>query len=158
MSSQNLINKKSQQGDPLYNNRQVAQLINRVMRSGKKNAAQKQVYNAFIKISQTGGDPQDIFQKALNNVSPKFEVRAKRVGGASYQVPTEVSGNRKISLAIRWIIKAASSKSNKEYHSFGDKLAAELIDAAKGEGEAVKKRETTHKMAEANRVFSHFRW
>lgn len=144
--------------DPLYNNQLVAQFINRVMKNGKKNTAQTLVYKAFANISKKSQDPLDVFQKALSNVSPKAEVRSKRVGGASYQVPTEISGRRKTSLAIRWLITAARKRSNKEYNTFVEKLEAELLAASKGEGEAVKKRETTHKMAEANRVFSHFRW
>lgn len=146
------------QGDPIYNNQLVAQFINRVMRSGKKSIAQKLIYDAFNQISEKGEDPLMVFQKAINNVSPKLEVRAKRVGGAAYQVPTEVRGTRKISLAIRWLIKAAQKRANKEYHTFSKKLAAELLDASHGEGEAIKKRDVTHKMAEANKVFAHFRW
>lgn len=146
------------QGDPVYNNQLVAQFINRVMKDGKKSTAQRLVYKAFEKISQNGEDALNVFQKAVNNVIPKQEVRARRIGGAAYQVPTEVRGNRRTSLAIRWLILAARKKPNKEYHTFSNKLAAELIDASRGEGEAIKKKETTHKMAEANKVFSHFRW
>lgn len=149
---------KITQTDPLYNNHLVAKFINRVMKSGKKTVAQKQVYGAFALISQKGEDPLVVFQKAINNVSPRVEVRSRRVGGANYQVPTEVRGNRKMSLAIRWIISSANKKANKEYHTFAQKLAHELLSAAKGEGESVKKKDTTHKMAEANKVFSHFRW
>jgi len=151
-------NKAIQFADPIYNNRLLGQFINRIMKSGKKSIAQSNVYNAFKIISEKGEDPMAIFQKAINNVSPKVEVKAKRVGGASYQVPSEVRGNRKMSLAIRWLILAANKRSNKEYHTFSKKLAAELLDASANLGEAVKKRDTTHKMAEANRVFSHFRW
>jgi len=158
MGELSLAKKKASQEDPLYHNRLVSQFINRVMKSGKKSVAQKLIYNAFSSLSQKGEDPVETFQKAINNVSPKLEVRARRVGGASYQVPAEVSGRRKTSLAIRWLVKAANNRSNKEYHTFAAKLAAELIDAAKGEGEAIKKKETTQKMAEANKVFSHFRW
>ncbi len=158
MKQLSLAKKKSRLEDPIYHNRLVTQFINRVMKNGKKTVAQKLVYEAFSSISKKGMDPLDIFQRALNNVIPKLEVRPRRIGGASYQVPVEVSSRRKTSLAIRWLIKAANSRSNKEYRTFSAKLAAELIDAAKGEGEAVKKKETTQRMAEANKVFSHFRW
>lgn len=144
--------------DPIYNNELVAKLVNKVMKSGKKSVAQKQVYQAFSQIQTKKEDALIVFQRAINNIAPKVEVRSKRVGGAAYQVPTEVRGNRKTSLAIRWLIQAAQSRSTKDYHSFAQKLAAEIIDASNNEGEAVKKRDTTHRMAEANRVFSHFRW
>lgn len=144
--------------DPIYNNRLVSQFINRVMKSGKKNLAQRLVYNAFSMIKDKGSDPLATFQRAINNASPRVEVRSRRVGGASYQVPAEVRGTRKVSLAIRWIISAANNRSNKEFNTFAEKLYIEIMDASKNEGEAVKRKETTHKMAEANRVFSHFRW
>ncbi|MBI2029327.1 30S ribosomal protein S7 [Candidatus Gottesmanbacteria bacterium] len=153
-----LAEKKMISGDPVYNSQTVARLINRVMRSGKKGAAYKAVYDAFSEIEKKGLNPIETFEKAINNVSPKVEVRSKRVGGAAYQVPSEVRGDRRTSLAIRWIIAATAKKSNKEYRHFSQKLAAELIDASNGSGEAVKKKDTTHKMAEANKVFSHFRW
>ncbi len=146
------------QPDPLYNNLLVAKFINKVMKNGKKTVAQKQVYEAFRLISEQKADPLVIFQKAIENVSPKLEVRSRRIGGANYQVPTEVKSSRRISLAMKWIIESARKKSNKEYHHFSQKLAKELMEAAEGQGEAVKKKETTHKMAEANKVFSHFRW
>ncbi len=144
--------------DPIYNNRLVSQFINRVMKSGKKSLAQRLVYNALSMIKDKGSDPLATFQRAINNTSPRVEVRSRRVGGASYQVPAEVRGTRKVSLAIRWIISAANSRSNKEFKTFAEKLFAEIMAASKNEGEAVKRKETTHKMAEANRVFSHFRW
>lgn len=144
--------------DPLYNNRLVAQFINRIVRSGKKTLAQRLVYKAFSIISQKGEDPLTVFQKAINNVSPRLEVQARRVGGAAYQVPTEVRGRRKTTLAIRWLVQSAQKRPDKELHTFAEKLAAELLDASKGIGGAVKKRETIHRMAEANRVFAHFRW
>ena len=144
--------------DPIYGNLLVTQLVNRIMKSGKKTVAQKLVYQAFTLVKEKGEDPLVVYQRAINNIAPKVEVRSKRVGGAAYQVPTEVRGNRKTSLAIRWLIQAAKARSNKDFHTFSLKLAAEILDAAKNEGEAVKKREITHRMAEANRVFSHFRW
>lgn len=150
--------KKLLREDPLYNTELISRFINRVMKSGKKSVAQKVVYGAFKQIEDKGENALDVFQRAINNVSPKIEVHSRRVGGASYQVPTEVRGNRRMSLAIRWLIQAATKRSNKEYHSFSEKLAVELLEASKGLGEAIKRKETTHKMAEANRVFSHFRW
>lgn len=144
--------------DKIYRNKLVAKVINRIMKDGKKDAAQKQVYNAFLIIEKKGQDPLSVFEKALQNVGPKVEVKARRVGGASYQVPTEVRGDRKVALAIRWVVKAAKDRPNKEYHSFAQKLAAEFTDASQNLGAAIKKRDTVLKMAEANRAFSHFRW
>lgn len=158
MKQLTLAKKKALREDPIYHSQLISQFINRVMKNGKKTVAQKLIYDTFASLSQKGMNAQDTFERALNNVSPKLEVRPRRVGGASYQVPAEVSGRRKTSLAIRWLIKAANNRSNKEYHTFAAKLAAELTDAAKGEGEAIKRKETTQKMAEANKVFSHFRW
>lgn len=145
--------------DPIYGSRLVSRFINKVMMDGKKSIAQKLIYEAldFIK-EQTKQDPIAVFEKAILNVSPKMEVRPRRVGGASYQVPVEVRGDRKEALAIRWILTGAKSKSNKEYRSFGKKLAAELLDAANGAGIAIKKRDDIQKTANANRAFSHFRW
>lgn len=128
------------------------------MRSGKKSVAQRQVYGALDKIKEKGEDPMKIFELAVQNVGPKREVRTRRVGGASYQVPIEVRGERRISLAIRWLVSYASKKSNKEFRTFADKLATELMDAAKNEGETIKKRDTVHRMADANKAFAHFRW
>lgn len=146
-------------GDPVYKNRVVAKLINRAMRDGKKSVAQKQVYRAFeIVKEKTGEDPIKIFAKALEAIKPSMEVRPRRVGGAAYQVPMPVRGPRRESLAIRWLIQAARARSNSEYKTFAEKLAGELIDAAKGEGMAVKKRIEMERVAEANRAFAHFRW
>lgn len=144
--------------DPLYQKELLAKFINTVMKEGKKTVAQTLVYNALKDIEKKGQKALDVFIKAIDNVSPRMEVRAKRVGGAAYQVPSEVRGNRKTSLAFRWIIESARKRSNKDFRTFALKLSAELLDASQGEGEAVKKRSTTHKMAEANKVFSHFRW
>lgn len=116
------------------------------------------VYTAFEKIKEKNLDPLDVFEKALQNVGPRFEVRPRRVGGASYQVPMEVRGERRISLAIRWLVSAANNRSSKEYHTFADKLAAELIDAFNNAGEAIKKRDLMQRNAEANRAFAHFKW
>jgi small subunit ribosomal protein S7 len=145
--------------DPVYGNRMLARLINRVMLHGKKTIAQGLVYNALDIIKSKGEeDPIKVFETAINNVGPKMEVRTRRVGGASYQVPTEVRGDRRVSLAIRWIVEFAKKRSNKEFHTYGEKLAMELIDASKNVGEAIKRRDTVHRMADANKAFAHFRW
>lgn len=137
----------------------LARLINRVMLHGKKTIAQGLVYNALDIIKSKGEeDPIKVFETAINNVGPKMEVRTRRVGGASYQVPTEVRGDRRVSLAIRWIVEFAKKRSNKEFHTYGEKLAMELIDASKNVGEAIKRRDTVHRMADANKAFAHFRW
>ncbi len=142
----------------MYGNRLVARLINRIMRSGKKRVAESVVYKSFDVIKEKGEDPVKIYELAVATVGPKMEVRPRRVGGASYQVPNEVRGDRRIALALRWIIAYATKRSNKEYHTFSEKLAAELLDGAKGVGEAIKKRDTVQRMAEANRAFAHFKW
>jgi len=145
--------------DPIYKNRVVAKLINRSMRDGKKSVAQKQVYGAFDIIKEkTNDDPIKLFSKALDNIRPSMEVRPRRVGGAAYQVPIPVRGPRRESLGIRWLIAAARARSNSEYHTFAEKLATEIMDAANREGGAVKKKTDMERMAEANRAFAHFRW
>lgn len=145
--------------DPIYNSRLVTRFINKVMSDGKRSIAQKLVYDALEEIREvTKQDPLAMFEKALQNVSPKMEVRPRRVGGASYQVPVEVRGDRREALAIRWILAGARSKSNKEFKTFSKKLATELMDAANNTGVAIKKRDDTQKVANANRAFSHFRW
>lgn len=145
--------------DPIYGSRLVGRFINKIMSDGKKSTAQGLVYEALEVIKETTKeDPLTVFEKAIQNVAPKMEVRPRRVGGASYQVPVEVRGDRKEALAIRWVLAGARSKPNKEYHTFGKKLAAELMDAANGTGIAIKKRDDTQKVANANRAFAHFRW
>lgn len=145
--------------DAIYNSRLVSKFINKLMVSGKKSVAEKIVYQALEEIKeQAKKEPMAVFETALQNVAPKMEVRPRRVGGASYQVPIEVRGDRKEALAIRWLIAGAKSKSNKEFHSFAKKLAAELLDASNNTGLAIKKKEDTQKSAAANRAFSHFRW
>ena len=129
-----------------------------MMKDGKKSVAEKAFYTSFELLKNKGTDPVVVFETAINNVGPKIEVKARRVGGASYQVPQEVRGDRKTSLAIRWILEAARSRSNKDYKTFAEKLAAEFMDASKNEGTAIKKRDTVIRMAEANRAFSHFRF
>lgn len=145
--------------DPIYSSKLISRIVNKLMISGKKSVAEKLVYQALEVIKEESKqEPLAILEKAIANVSPKMEVRPRRVGGASYQVPVEVRGDRKEALAIRWILAGAKSKSNKEFHSFDKKLAAELMDAANNTGLAIKKKEDTQKVANANRAFSHFRW
>ncbi len=145
--------------DPIYGSRLLTRFINRVMFDGKKTIAQNLVYKALNQIKEeTKEDPLTVFERAIRNISPKMEVRSRRVGGASYQVPVEVRGDRREALAIRWIIAAADSKPNKEFHSFDKKLAAELMDAANNGGGAAKKRDDIQKVAASNRAFAHFRW
>jgi len=129
------------------------------MKDGKKSVAQKQVYKAFeIVKGNSNEDPIKTFNQALDNIRPSMEVRPRRVGGAAYQVPMSVRGGRRDSLAIRWLISSARSRSNKDFRTFAEKLSAEILDAVKGEGAAVKKKQDVERMAEANRAFAHFRW
>jgi small subunit ribosomal protein S7 len=152
------VKKRKLEPDVLYNNVLVSKLINYIMLDGKKSIAQALVYQAFDLLKEKGEDPLKIFEKALQNVGPKVEVKARRVGGANYQVPVEVKHERRMTLALRWILEATRKRSNKEYHSFAAKLAAELTDASQNLGEAIRKRDVTLKQAEANRAFSFFRW
>ena len=152
------VQKRKIAPDTLYNSVLIAKLINYVMTDGKKTIAQKQVYDALALLAQKGDDALNLFDKAMQNVGPKVEVKAKRIGGANYQVPVEVKHERRTALALRWIIAAARKRSNKEYHSFSEKLSAELFDATQNLGEAVKKRDIMLRQAEANRAFGHFRW
>jgi small subunit ribosomal protein S7 len=144
------------QPDPVYNSELVAKFINNLMWDGKKSLAQKIFYRAMEIVGErTNENPLHVFQKAIENVKPSMEVRSRRIGGANYQVPVEVRPKRQISLAIKWIIDAARKRPGRRMY---EKLAAEIIDAYKGIGNAVKTKENVHKMAEANRVFAHFRW
>ncbi|MFH0937445.1 MAG: 30S ribosomal protein S7 [Candidatus Daviesbacteria bacterium] len=152
------VQKRVLEPDALYNSKLVTRFINRVMESGKKTIAQNLVYKAFSQIeNEAKKNPLTVFEAAVSNVSPRMEVRPRRIGGASYQIPIEVRGDRREALAIRWLINAARSRSNKEYHSFDKKLAVELIDASEGRGVAIKKKEDTLRAAEANKAFAHFR-
>ncbi len=146
--------------DPLYNNRTITKLVNRSMKDGKKSVALVQIYKALdiVKTKVKDKEPVDVFRQALENIKPLMEVRSRRVGGAAYQVPVPVKGQRKEALAIRWLVNFSRKKTNKQYHTFAEKLATEIVDAYNNEGEAVKKKETTHKMADANKAFAHFRW
>ena len=142
--------------DPIYNSKLVTRLINKIMKDGKKTKAERILYRAFdIVRERTGRDPMEVFDQALKNVMPVLEVRARRVGGANYQVPVEVRPERRVSLGLRWIVQYARLRGEK---TMEERLAAELIDAANNTGAAVKKREDTHKMAEANKAFAHYRW
>lgn len=152
------ITKRTTDPDQLYNNVLVAKFINRVMKDGKKTVAQKVVYGAFDLLKEKGLDPLETFDKVLTTVAPKVEIKARRIGGANYQVPVEVKGERKMAVAMRWILEAADARPNKEYHSMSEKLVAEFMDALKEQGEAIKKRDNTHRQAEANKAFAHFRW
>lgn len=149
---------RSVEADPVYKSKLVTKFVNRSMKDGKKEIAQRQLYAAFDLLKEKGNDPIKLFSEAMESVRPAMEVRPRRVGGAAYQVPMPVRGERKDSLAIRWLIAAARARSNSEYKSFAEKLAAEFMDAAKGEGGAIKKKDDMQKMAEANRAFAHFRW
>lgn len=152
-----VIKKRQIEEDPIYGNVLVARFINRLMRDGKKTVAQKVVYDAF-ELLKKEGDPVKIFEQAIDNVGPKQEVKARRIGGAAYQVPQEVRGARRTALAIRWILEVAAKRPTAEHKSFASKLAAELKDASQNLGEAIRKRDIAHRMAEANKAFSHFRW
>lgn len=142
--------------DLVYNDIMVAKFINQIMMNGKKTVAQKIVYGSFDLIKErTSQDPLDVFRTAIQNVSPVLEVKPKRVGGATYQVPMEVKGNRRLSLAMKWMITTSRAKKGK---AMKEKLADELIEASKNTGTSVRKKENVHKMAEANRAFAHFAW
>jgi small subunit ribosomal protein S7 len=142
--------------DPKYGDVLVAEFINNIMKQGKKHRARRILYDAFQLIEErTKNTGLDVFKKAMHNARPMLEVKARRVGGATYQVPTEVRGERSVALAIRWLIGYANDRKDR---SMAQKLAAELIAASQGEGNAIKKKEDTHKMAEANKAFAHFRW
>ena len=142
--------------DPIYNSKLVTRLINKIMIDGKKSKAQKILYTAFDIIRErTGKDPMEVFEQALKNVMPVLEVRARRLGGANYQVPVEVRPDRRVSLGLRWLVQYARLRGEK---TMEERLANEIMDAANNTGAAVKKREDTHKMAEANKAFAHYRW
>ena len=143
--------------DPKYGNEPLAKFINMIMESGKKSVAEKIVYGALDQISERskGEEVLDVFNKALDNIRPVVEVKSRRVGGATYQVPVEVRPNRRTALAMRWLVEAARKRGEK---SMGMRLAGEIMDAIEQRGSAVKKREETHRMAEANKAFSHYRW
>ena len=156
MARKGHIAKREVMPDPVYNSKVVTKLINKVMWDGKKTTAQKIVYGAFeIVAEKTGREALDAFQQGLENVTPALEVKARRVGGATYQVPMEIRADRKQSLAIRWLVEYARKRNE---HGMDAKLAGEIMDAINGQGGAFKKKEDTHKMAEANKAFAHYRW
>ena len=142
--------------DARYNNPTVQVLINKLMTRGKKSTSERVVYTAFDRIgSQTGRDPLDVFNQAVRNTTPVLEVKPRRVGGATYQVPVEIRPERRMALSMRWLLGSARSRGGR---SMAEKLASELLDAANNTGSAIKKRDDTHRMAEANRAFVHYRW
>jgi small subunit ribosomal protein S7 len=156
MSRRHRADKREIIPDPKFKNEVVTKFMNSVMSHGKKSAAEQIVYGAFDQMQKkVGGDPVKLFTDALDNVKPQLEVRSRRVGGATYQVPVEVRPERAQALAIRWIIQNARGRAEQ---TMTDRLSAELLDAANNRGASVKKREDTHKMAEANKAFSHYRW
>jgi small subunit ribosomal protein S7 len=156
MPRRRVVAKRQILPDPKYKDKLVAKFINKIMWEGKKSKAEAIVYRSFDAIEKkTKTDPLKVFRTALDNIKPVIETKSRRVGGATYQVPVEVRPDRKMSLAMRWLI--AYSRERKE-HSMEERIAAELIDAANNRGAAVKKREDTHKMAEANKAFAHYRW
>jgi small subunit ribosomal protein S7 len=156
MPRRGYVVKREIQPDPKYNNVMVAKFINKIMQRGKKSLAERVVYNAFDIIEgRMHKNPLPIFEQAIRNATPVLEVKPRRVGGATYQVPVEVRPDRRLSLAMRWLIQSARARSGK---SMAEKLANELMDAANNTGATIKKKEDTHKMAEANKAFAHYRW
>ncbi len=156
MSRRRVIGAREILPDPKYGNEMLAKFINMVMQSGKKSVAERIIYGALDQIADKNkGDPLEVLDKALDNVRPMVEVKSRRVGGATYQVPVEVRQIRRTTLAMRWVLDAARKRSEK---SMPLRLAGELLDASENRGSAVKKREDTHRMAEANKAFSHYRW
>jgi small subunit ribosomal protein S7 len=142
--------------DPKYNSKHVTQMIGRLMWDGKRSLAERIIYTAMDLIEQrTHRSPLDVFEQALRNATPVLEVKPRRVGGSTYQVPVEIRGDRRMALAMRWLIASARGRTGK---SMAEKLAAELMDAAAGQGQTIRKREETHKMAESNKAFAHYRW
>jgi small subunit ribosomal protein S7 len=156
MSRRHVADKRQILPDPKFHDKTLAKFINIIMRSGKKSVAEKIVYGALDEIGGKGNpEPLEVFNKAMENVRPLVEVKSRRVGGATYQIPVEVRSDRSLTLAMRWVVDASKKRGEK---NMGLRLAGELIDAADNRGSAIKKREDTHKMAEANKAFSHYRW
>ncbi len=156
MPRRRVVQKREIAPDPKFGDKLVAKFTNAVMRDGKKSVAERIVFGAFDIIEERyRQQPLEVFRKALDNVKPRVEVKSRRVGGATYQVPVEVRADRRMSLAMRWIVRAARSRGEK---AMTERLAAELVEASQGRGHAVKKREDVHKMAEANKAFAHYRW
>jgi small subunit ribosomal protein S7 len=156
MSRKGPVARRVPRPDVVYGSRLVSRLINQIMRRGKRSVAERVVYGAFDEVgSRSGSDPLEVFEQALRQVMPTLEVKPRRVGGATYQVPMEVRPTRKLALGLRWLVQNARARPGR---AMREKLAAELMDAASGQGASVKKREDTHRMAEANRAFAHYRW
>lgn len=156
MSRRRVVQKRQVPPDPKYNSRLVSMMVRRIMRHGKKSVAHNIVYDALATIEErTGSEPLELFEKAVRNATPLVEVKARRVGGATYQVPMEVRSERGTTLALRWLIHFARARSGR---SMSSRLASELMDAANETGSAVRKREETHRMAEANKAFAHYRY
>jgi small subunit ribosomal protein S7 len=156
MPRRRVVEKRKILPDPKFQDRTVAKFINNLMREGKKSTGERIIYGAFAVVeNRLKDDPLKVFKKALDNVKPVVEVKSRRVGGATYQVPVEVRQDRRTALAMRWLIEYATSRGEK---TMVEKLAGEILDAANNRGNAVKKREDTHKMAEANKAFAHYRW
>ncbi|MGI6225492.1 MAG: 30S ribosomal protein S7 [Peptococcales bacterium] len=156
MPRKGAVPKREVLADPIYNSKKVTKVINQVMLDGKKGTAERAVYGAFDIIREkTGKDPIEVFEEAMKNIMPVLEVKARRVGGANYQVPVEVRADRRQTLGIRWLVGYARKRGEK---TMDRKLAGEIMDAANNTGGSVKKREDTHKMAEANKAFAHYRW
>ena len=155
MSRKRKAPKRKNYPDPKYKSEIISKFINSIMYDGKRSTAEKILYSALEKMKAKNQDPLKVFNNAINNVKPNLEVRSRRVGGATYQVPVEVKSNRGQALALRWLIDATRKRKNK---TMSDKLYSEIIDASQNKGSAIKKREDTHKMAESNKAFAHFRW
>ena len=156
MSRKGRIAKRDVLPDPIYNSKTITKLINNIMLDGKKGVAQKILYEAFKKVEEKTGKPaMEVFDAAINNIMPVLELKVRRVGGANYQVPVEVTPERRMTLGLRWLVNYSRLRNEK---TMVDRLANEIIDASNGTGASVKKKEDTHKMAEANKAFAHFRW
>lgn len=156
MPRRRVVAKREVLPDPKFGNKTLAKFMNHLMRDGKKSVAERVVYGALDRVQERGGrEPVDVFEKALEAIAPMVEVKSRRVGGATYQVPVEVRPARRQALAMRWLVEAARKRGEK---SMIQRLAGEMLEASEGRGSAVKKREDTHRMAEANKAFSHYRW
>lgn len=156
MSRRGRVAKRDVLPDPIYNSKVVTKLINNIMLDGKKGVAQNILYEAFNKVeAKTGNSAMEVFDQAINNIMPVLELKVRRIGGANYQVPVEVSPERRMTLGLRWLVNYSRLRNEK---SMVDRLANEIIDASNGTGASVKKKEDTHKMVEANKAFAHFRW
>ena len=156
MSRKGRVAKRDVLPDPVYNSKTISKLINNIMLDGKKGVAQNILYDAFNKVEEKTGKPaMEVFDQAINNIMPVLELKVRRIGGANYQVPVEVSSERRMTLGLRWLVNYSRLRNEK---TMVDRLANEIIDSSNGTGASVKKKEDTHKMAEANKAFAHFRW